>query len=145
MVRLALEGESLEKRQQAIKNCVVLTREAPSAKKLIEQNAIVRLAGLLRDPNEEIRVHALHFYGGLAELGSEVALLVLPTLQQTGVYDSLLACVRCQGQEILLADVMTRPQLTRLPRLDQYPRDSSRHAHFYAAPGGTQREHALRR
>ena len=94
MVTLALEGESLEKRKQAVKNCVVLTREAPSARKLLQQGVPLRFVPLLQDDDEDIRTHAIHVYGGLAEQGPAAALNVLAALENAKALDMFLAKVR---------------------------------------------------
>lgn len=91
MVRLALEGETLEKRRQAVRNCVVLTREASDARKLLEQQAPMRLLPLLRDADSDIRIHTFHVYSGLVEQGG--ALPVLASLRQANIFDELLAKV----------------------------------------------------
>jgi hypothetical protein len=101
MVTLALEGETLEKRKQAVKNCVVLTREAPSARKLLQQGVPLRFLPLLQDADEDIRVHAIHVYGGLAEQGATAALSVLAALEQANALDMFLSKV-CSPASILL-------------------------------------------
>lgn len=117
MVRLALEGDTLEKRRQAVKNCVVLTREAPTARKLLEQGVPMRFLPLLQDEDEDMRVHALHVYGGLAELGVQAGLVVLAALQQGQVLDTLMTKVRAGGstkevQGTRISDRHTRRALT---------------------------------
>jgi hypothetical protein len=91
MVRLALQGETVEKRLQAVKNCIVLTREGATARKLLEQQAPTRLAPLLRDANDDIRIHTYHIMSGLAESGGAAA--VLAALQQANIFDELLGKV----------------------------------------------------
>jgi hypothetical protein len=67
MMKHAFTGDTLDKRRQAVKNCVVLAREGAGARKLFQSGAVTRFLALLQDEDEDIRTHVLHMYAQLAD------------------------------------------------------------------------------
>eukprot|EP00049_Salpingoeca_infusionum_P007555 m.122848 g.122848 ORF g.122848 m.122848 type:complete len:1015 (+) comp13742_c1_seq1:230-3274(+) len=70
----------LESRRQAIKNCVVLAREAAGARTLWAQNGFQRLVPLLSDDDTDIRVHTIHTFASLCENNKERCTTIVSTL-----------------------------------------------------------------
>ncbi|EDQ85525.1 uncharacterized protein MONBRDRAFT_34234 [Monosiga brevicollis MX1] len=82
MVRLAFEGDTLDKRRTAVKNCVVLARENAGARKLFHCDAPQRFMALLNEEDDDIRVHTLHVYSELAERSPAMALQIWQLMNQ---------------------------------------------------------------
>ena len=67
MVDKVLGSSDIHTRRTALKNCVVLAREAHGANELIKTDAHVRFLPLLSDSDDDIRTHALYMYSAMVE------------------------------------------------------------------------------